>query len=398
MKILHFSWEYPPVMYGGLGAHVLALTREQARQGHDVVVVTQHPDPTKKSSSCELMEGVRVIRAVNAYPNLSLEENTLDRWSYGFALGSFNAARHALPNWIPDIIHGHDWVAAEQAHLFANASGAPNVITVHATEFGRHQGWLTSRISRIVNARELQAIQRSDRVIVCSEFMKNELETSLFIQPSRISVIPNGVDLADFVINEPADAEGITGPDPDFIIGFLGRVEWEKGAHHVIDSLKFLPETRFKVKIIGDGGQLAGLREKVKRNGFQERVKFHGKVSAEEKIRLLAACDVLVIPSSYEPFGIVALEAGAAAIPIIAAGVGGLREIIPDSRFGFLLERTDGSQIAKKIRGIEREPIAAAQSSRELFDRINQTYTWPAIARATVWLYQQVVGVSPHDA
>ena len=382
-------------MYGGLGAHVVALTREQARQGHDVVVVTQQPDPPETSLACELMDGVRVIRAVNAYPDLPLEENTLDRWSYGLALGSVNAAQFALPNWIPDIIHGHDWVAAEQAHLFANASGAPSVITIHATELGRHQGWLTSRISRIVNARELQAIRRSDRVIVCSEFMKNELETSLFVQPSRISVIPNGVNLTDFVINESAGGEGITGTSPDFIIGFLGRVEWEKGAHHVIDSLKLLPETRFRVSVIGDGGQLTGLREKVNRNGFQERVKFHGKVSAEEKIRLLAACDVLVIPSSYEPFGIVALEAGAASIPVIAAGVGGLREIIPDSRFGFLMEHVDGSEIAEKIREIEREPSAAAQCSRELFDRINQTYTWPSIARATVLLYQQVVGVSP---
>jgi glycogen(starch) synthase len=392
MKILHFSWEYPPVMYGGLGAHVLALTREQARQGHDVVVVTQQSDPLETSPTCELMDGVRVIRAANAYPELPLEEHTLDRWSYGFALGSFNAASLALENWIPDIIHGHDWVAAEQTHLFANASGAPCVITIHATELGRHQGWLTSRISRIVNARELQAIQRSDQVIVCSEFMRNELATSLFVQPSRISVIPNGVNLNDFAINGSASAEGIPGGGSDFIIGFLGRVEWEKGPHHVIDSLKLLPETKFKVSVIGDGGQLAGLREKVKRNGFQERVKFHGKVSAEEKIRLLTVCDVLVIPSSYEPFGIVALEAGAAQIPVIAAGVGGLCEIIPDSRFGFLLDRIDGSEIAMKIREIERDPMAATQSSQELFKRINQTYTWPSIARATVSLYQQVVG------
>jgi glycogen(starch) synthase len=396
MKILHFSWEYPPVMYGGLGAHVLALTREQAKQGHDVVVVTQQSDDVETSPALELMDGVRVIRAVNADPELPLEQNTLDRWSHGFALGSFNAARLALPNWIPDIIHGHDWIAAEQSHLFSNVTGSPVVLTIHATEMGRHQGWLTSRISRIVNARELQAIRQADQVIVCSEFMKRELETSLFIQPNRVSVIPNGVNVTDFSINGYPIREVITQKNSNFIIGFLGRVEWEKGTHHVIDSLKFLPDAKFKVSVIGDGSQLVGLRQKVNRNGFQDRVKFHGKVTVEEKIRLLAACDVLVIPSSYEPFGIVALEAGAAHIPIIAASVGGLREIISDSRFGFLLEHVDGSEIAKLIREIEREPIAATQSSQELFDRINQHFTWPSIARSTELLYAQVLHASSH--
>jgi glycogen synthase len=393
MRILHFSWEYPPIMYGGLGAHVLALTREQAKQGHDVVVVTQGLIDSEASRANEVVDGVRVIRAGNAYPDAKFEEKSLDRWSYGFALGSARAASSELKSWFPEIIHGHDWVGAEQSRLVSETSGSPIVITIHATEMGRHQGWLTSRISRIVNAREIQAIRQADQIIVCSDYMKRELETSLLARHSRISIIPNGVNIADFQIPNAHNEAMNKVEDSDFIIGFLGRTEWEKGAHHVIDSLKFLSETKFKVRIVGDGSQIDALRQKVERNGFQDRVKFYGKVSAAEKQRLLGGCDVLVIPSSYEPFGIVALEAGAARVPVIAARVGGLHEILPDSRFGFPLETVDGSEIAKRIREISLQPEAALEASERFFDRIRDTYTWTAIAEATESLYRRVIEV-----
>ncbi len=383
-------------MYGGLGEHVVALTREQARQGHDVVVVTQCLGGTEASQGIETMDGVRVIRAVNFYPDAQLEEKSLDQWSHGFALGSFRAASQALGSWVPDVIHGHDWVGAEQSQLFSDVSGAPIVITIHATEMGRHQGWFTTRISRIVHARELQAIRQASQIICCSEYMKIELQTSLFAWAARISVIPNGVVLADFNMSHERTLARGGGEHSEFIIGFLGRIEWEKGAHHVIDALKFLPESRFKVSVIGDGGQLEELRLKVERNGFQERVTFHGKVSAEKKRRLLEPCDVLVIPSSYEPFGIVALEAGAAHIPVVAARVGGLHEIISDPKFGFLLDRVDGAGIAMKIREIELSPDATRTTSDRLFDRIAEKYTWSSIAKSTELIYRQVIEVKSH--
>ncbi len=381
-------------MYGGLGAHVLALTCEQARQGHDVVVVTQQSHAKNLVGSMEIVDGVRVIRADNAYSNLELEQNVLDQWCHGFALGSLTAATNELANWIPDVIHGHDWIAAVQSRFFASQTGSPHVMTVHATEMGRHSGWLTSRVSRVVYARELQAIKSADHIIVCSDYMRDELVTSLFASFPRISVIPNGVNIADFEISKPQNLQGDVQNESDFIIGFLGRVEWEKGAHHVIDALKYLPEDRFTISVIGDGSELEGLRQKVKRNGFNDRVQFHGNVSTRDKQRFLAQCDALVIPSSYEPFGIVALEAGAARIPLITSQVGGLRDIVPNSRFGYPLAQLDGSHIASSIREIELFPSEAKLRTQLLFERIEANYTWSRIAEVTESIYDRVIEMS----
>ena len=94
MKILHFSWEYPPVMFGGLGAHVVELTREQVKQGHQVTVITQQSDPASPVS--EVVQGVHVLRANNAYPHIPFSQESLDMWAHSFALGSFATARDSM--------------------------------------------------------------------------------------------------------------------------------------------------------------------------------------------------------------------------------------------------------------------------------------------------------------
>jgi glycogen synthase len=377
-------------MYGGLGVHVVELTREQASEGHEVVVVTQQSDPV--SPIDEVIHGVRVLRASNYFPHVAFTPKSIDTWAHGFALGSFACARDNLGGWIPDVIHGHDWVGAEQANLLSHQWGIPLVVTIHATEFGRHQGWFVTPQSRTIHSREMRSIAQADQVIVCSDFMKQELINALGADTRKISVIPNGIVAPK---GEPVIAD--SRPQGSFTIGFLGRVEWEKGAHHVIDALSALHNPRYRVSIIGIGSQLDDLRKKVHRRGLDDSVDFFGYVSIERKRELLGQCNALVVPSSYEPFGIVALEAGISGIPLVVAESGGLKDIVPSAEFGYPLRHVSGQSIAQSISDIDSDPQEAATRAHKLFERVRDVYNWKSISQMTTHVYREALRESAHD-
>ncbi len=377
-------------MYGGLGAHVVELTREQVKQGHEVSVVTQQSNPA--SPVHEVVQGVQVFRARSAYPHAAFSQNSLDDWAHGFALGSFALARDHLGSAVPNIVHGHDWVGAEQANLFSRYHDIPQVITIHATEFGRHQGWLVSRTSRIVHSRELRALAQADQIIVCSDYMKHELINSLGGDRRKISVVPNGIEPPK---NGPVFPE--SRDNESFTIGFLGRVEWEKGAHHVIDALAILNSPRYRVSIIGVGSQLGELQRKVHRRGLDEYVDFFGYVSPERKQELLAQCNALVVPSSYEPFGIVALESGISGVPLVVSQSGGLKDIVPSHEFGYPLVHVSGQNIALSISEIDSDPHQAGIRARKLYDRVCKVYNWASISQMTTNVYHEALKEPGND-
>ena len=377
-------------MFGGLGEHVVALTRQQVLLGHEVVVITQQSEPAV--SGDEIIEGVRVIRVHNEYPSVPFNQDHLDQWAHGFALASNAAADRLAHDWIPDISHAHDWLGATQAHVFAVRHHVPLVVTFHATEFGRHQGWLASRISRVIHAREITAARYASRIVVCSSYMQGELVNGLGVNQRKIRIVANGVSRAS--IGTSGQIPQDDSVNSTFVIGFLGRLEWEKGVHHVIDSLKFLPTSDFRVEIIGSGSQLRSLQEKVDRNNLTDRVRFHGFVTAQEKQELLSNFDVLVVPSSYEPFGIVALEGAARGIPLIIGRTGGLVDIVPDDSFGYPLDDINGSKIAQQVQLIVEDAVEARKRSARLLDRLQTEFTWEVIARSTDLVYSEALDAS----
>ena len=262
MRILHFSWEYPPVMYGGLGAHVVALTQAQARIGHEVTVITQAAEG--EAGSHVAVNGVEVIRVENHYPDAQMVHEKFAYWVHGFALASQTACE--LMSRKPEIVHGHDWIAASQLIVAAKKFSMPSVLTVHATEFGRHDGWLTSRLSQAIYAHERRALGSANSVIVCSDYMTHEIRSGYGVEPKILTVIANGV----------SPALSVGGPDEinpeNIVIGFIGRLEWEKGVHHIIDAMEFIHDQRVKLEIVGRGSQLSNLQKKVERRGLEDRV------------------------------------------------------------------------------------------------------------------------------
>ena len=387
MRIVHFSWEYPPVMYGGLGTHVLELTREQVRAGHDVVVVTQQSEGQSVSDSMD-HNGVRVVRVSQSEPRIAFDESTFEYWSHKFAMDSFAQTRAALTDWSPDLVHGHDWIAAEQTFLSSDMWGVPSVITIHATEIGRHSGWLSSRLSKIVHARERDAVKHSGSIIVCSTAMKSELVHNLCADDNKIEVIPNGVR-TDSPAAKRVDQ---VRPGHGFEVVFVGRLEWEKGVHHVIDALAVLNDSTIHFHVIGSGSQLNALSAKVARKGLSESVTFHGYLSPDKMLEVLSIADAAVIPSSYEPFGIVALELGAQGIPLIVSKAGGLRETVPTAEFGYVLSNVDGQHIAALLQEIRADRLEAQKRSELLKHRIDQDFTWQHVAAKTIAHYTEILG------
>lgn len=369
------------MMYGGLGAHVLALTQEQARRGHEVTVITQ-AEHGEFGSQVEF-NGVEVIRVANHYPDAQMVHDKFVYWVHGFALASQNASE--LMSGKPEIVHGHDWIAASQLIVAANRFSVPSVLTIHATEFGRHNGWLTSRLSQTVYAHERRAVKSVDSVIVCSQFMTEEIRSGYGVEPKNLNVIANAVSPL------PPLPERTFKDSDNIVVGFIGRLEWEKGVHHIIDAMDLINDDRVKLEIVGSGSQLADLEKKVQRKGLGDRVSFLGHIEDSDRVNVVESWNMAVIPSSYEPFGIVALELGQAGIPIIAAQVGGLRDIISSSEFGYLIGEVSGGSIAREIEIILSNPSGAIERADRLRSRVELEFTWETVVNLTDSVYEKVV-------
>src|SRR5690242_19336588 len=326
MRVLMLSWEYPPVMVGGLGRHVHALATSLVAAGHEVTVVTRHsPDAPLE----ELREGVRVVRAPEDPPAFPLATETLLAWTMAFNHSLTRAALHAAATQTFDVIHAHDWLVTHTAVTMRDHLGVPLVATIHATEAGRHQGWLPEELNRCIHTVEWWLGHEASRLIACSEYMRWEIGRLLELPESNIEVIPNGVDAPVWRATPSAAAavrKRFAGDGP--LIGFAGRLVYEKGVQHLVHAVPELADEHpgLRVVIAGDGPYREQLVEATHQLKIEKQVSFIGFLSERELPAVLAATDATVVPSLYEPFGMVALEAAAAGAPLAVADTGGLAE------------------------------------------------------------------------
>jgi glycogen(starch) synthase len=392
MRVLHVSWEYPPIVYGGLGRHVQALTRAQAERGDDVTVLTQTAD---REPSVEVVDGIRVIRAPHDPPDVPFSEETLLAWVMGMETGMIRAGADSGP---VDVVHAHDWVTSHAAIALREIIDARALVaTIHATEAGRHQGWLPSPLSDAVHSIEHWLVHEADRVITCSQHMRREVE-QLFAAPSdRISVIANGIDLERWRarragVARARDAHAPTGP----LVVFVGRLEWEKGAHTLIEALprlrRRLPGLR--AVIAGRGGHADELEQQVRARRLSRAVDFVGWLPDAELHGLIAAADVLVVPSLYEPFGLVALEGAALGAPLVVARTGGLAEFIEDGKTGRVFEPGDASGLADAVTAAIRNPEGSRRMAEAARSSLRDAYGWSLVAAQTAVAYDNALAES----
>lgn len=385
MRILHVSWEYPPIVYGGLGRHVHALAEEQARQGHDVWVLTQQPP---SAPAHEVIAGVTVVRVQPVEPEVPREPQALVDWVRGLDAAMASAAREVVAASEPQVVHAHDWVVTATARAATIASGAPLVTTLHATEAGRHQGWISGPISTEIHIAEYRLAQLSQRVITCSTRMAADAAALFAVPASRIDVIPNGIDLARWTV-APEDQEAARqrwGPRGPLVV-FVGRLEWEKGVHTLVDAVSRMSTPDVHVVIAGTGTYESELVSQASALIEAERITFTGWLPAAELLGLQAAADVIVVPSLYEPFGLVALEAGALGVPVVVADTGGLGDIVDHGRVGFIFPAGDSVALAHELDRALGDVPGRAHRLATLRTRIVANYQWDRIAEATTTTY-----------
>lgn len=393
MRVLMVSWEYPPVVVGGLGRHVHALATELVAAGHEVVVLSRRPAGTDASTHPTLDEdvgGVRVLAVAEDPAHLEFDRDMV-AWTLAMGHALLRAALTRLDGWRPDVVHAHDWLVAHPAIALADMLGVPLVATFHATEAGRYSGWLSSPLSRQVHSVEWWLAQRADSVITCSAAMRDEVAELFDINAEPISVLHNGIAPRGWRVgpSRVAAARRRYSPRGEALLLYFGRLEYEKGVQDLIAALPRVRRAHPGVKalVAGTGTAADMLVETARTHRVRRSVQFLGHLPDGELAAVLAAADAVVLPSRYEPFGIVALEAAAAGAPLVASTAGGLGEVVVDGETGVSFPAGDVAALAGAVKRVLADPAAAAQRARAARARLGSDFDWARIAAGTAEVY-----------
>jgi glycogen synthase len=387
MRILMLSWEFPPRMVGGLGRHVDALTHALVVAGHEVhVVAREHPD----APAAEVVDGIHVVRVDVTPPGVPFDDFV--PWVLAFNTAVLAAASRLAHEQDFDVVHVHDWLVASAGIGVADAFDLPLIATVHATEFGRHQGHLPGPMNHLIHSVEGWLVDRADRTIVCSAYMRDQVQTLFGAPDARLDVIPNGVAMDAFTL-PAAEVHALRTrlvEEDTHLVLFAGRLEYEKGVQTVLHALERLSDRIGPVRflIAGVGTYSDELRSLVDELGLAHRVRFTGFLE-ERALRLhYAAADVAVAPSLYEPFGLVAVEAMACGTPVVASDTGGLREIVAGGH-GLTFPPQDAEQLAERIAHVLTHPGETAATVERARERIRDLYDWRDVATRTIAVYDR---------
>jgi glycogen(starch) synthase len=390
MRVLLISWEYPPVIEGGLGRHVRKLSEQLVRDGVEVHVLTRgggRPDPAEER------HGVLVHRVRE--PQFPMDIDLFVRWVQAMNADMRELAFELGDQHEFDLVHSHDWLVAGAAEAVARRLDRPWLVTVHATEFGRHAGWVHKHPESHIHSAERRMVRRAGHVITCSRYMKDHVAHVFGVPGARITVIPNGID--------PRDLEPVVAPDLDVLrarfarpderlVLLVGRLVYEKGFHLALDALagviRQFGDVRFVVA--GTGTAEAELKRQARRLRLTRHGTFLGWVGDDMLHSLYRVADLCIVPSIYEPFGLVALEAMASGCLCVVADTGGLREVVPDDgTVGLRFPSRDSGALGEILEQALSDDDARAQLVAEAREHVLR-FDWEAVARRTGELYRSM--------
>lgn len=390
MRVLTLSWEYPPHIVGGLGQHVADLAPALARRGVEVHVVT----PMRQGGASDERQGNLIIHRVPV-ATFGLGDFFGEAWQTNLALTSFCRGLIAESGRF-DLIHNHDWLTAFSARELKHVFRLPMLATVHATERGRGRGQLAGSQSARIHHTEWELTYEAWRVICCTQFMVQEIHSYFDTPLDKLDVIPNGVNPAPFDALIGADLTEFRARfamPHEKIVFHVGRIVAEKGIETLIRSapqvLAVAPEAKYI--IAGRGPELDAMRSLVSSLHLGHKVALLGFVPDEDRNRLFKVADCAVFPSLYEPFGIVALEAMAARVPVVVSEVGGLREVVQHGETGITIYPGNVDSCAWGIIHTLRHPEWAAMRVDNALQKVNSVFNWDVIAGQTLEVYQRIV-------
>ncbi|MFP3722330.1 glycosyltransferase [Niallia circulans] len=385
-SVLILSWEYPPNIVGGLGAHVVGLTNSLIKNGYEVHLVTAQ-EMNKNPEDVEEKAGLFVYRVKPIY---SKDQNFI-HWIGGLNLAMWDKAIEIGKNTTFELVQAHDWLVGAAAISLKNQLNVPLIATIHATEHGRNGGIYTE-MQKFIHRKESQLIDTADSLIVCSEYMQNELMTIFEVEQTKINIIPNGVEILKKGAISAAPVENFS-KDNKKVVFAMGRLVKEKGFGTLLEAARKLHKKRNDLcfVIAGIGPMYDEYQQFIERHQLAESVHLIGYLQEEQKNALYALADIVVIPSSYEPFGIVALESLVFAIPTIVSQTGGLKGIIKDRETGLYMEPNNAENLVKNIEYLVENPAVGKKIGKKGQILVSQLFSWNRIGEETKRIFDELI-------
>ena len=389
-RALILSWEYPPLIEGGLARHVRKLSESLAELGTEVHVLTRGGE---ESPPEEVAGGVAIHRVRE--PTRPRDLGEFVAWVEHMNADMLAAGVELGDRFEFDLVHGHDWLVAAACDHLARRFDAPLVTTIHATEHGRHQGWVEVHPQSYIHGVERWITNRSDRVIACSYYMREQIADIFGVEEERVSVIPNGIDPGDL---QPHDGSALDRLRADFaepderLVLLVGRLVYEKGFQIALEAMpaliERLPDTRFLVA--GSGTHEKELRAQAAELGLGDHGTFLGWIGDDVLHSLYRIADVCVVPSIYEPFGLVALEAMASGCPCIVADTGGLREVVPHEQVGLRFRAGDPDDLVEVTARVLSDGSLGERLVGEAHEHVRR-FDWLDVAERTAAAYDDLL-------
>ena len=388
MKILMLTWEYPPRIVGGIARVVHDLSKRLIKDGHEVTVVTYRD--SADVPEYENDKGVNVYRV----DNYMIHPNNFIDWIMQLNFNMLSKATEIINKEGGfDVIHAHDWLVTYAAKSLKNAYDIPIVATIHATEAGRNSG-IHDETQRYINDTEWLLTYEATEVIVNSNYMKNEIQRLFGLPFDKINVIPNGINLSNFTgIERDYDFRRQYAMDNEKIILYVGRLVYEKGVQHLIVAMPKILSNYNDAKLIiaGRGGMMDELRAEASNLGLNDKIYFTGYLNSKQVQKMYKCADVAVFPSTYEPFGIVALEAMLAGVPTVVSDVGGLDEIVTHGVDGMKSYAGNANSIADSVTALLYDHQLATNVSKKAKQKVKDQFNWEKIAQDTHFTYEKAI-------
>ena len=410
MRVGLMTREYPPYVYGGAGVHVEYLSRELARRV-EVEVHAWGEAPR-----------IEQLPQHSAPPNPNLEVHFENPWPM-ITTGTdakFKGALEALSlNLLQQmhleklsVVHTHTWYVSMAGFWAKKLYGIPFVLTTHSLEPLR--AWKAEQLGSgyaLSSWMERTAILDADAIIAVSNGTKADIQRAYpDVDPGRIHVIYNGIDLEQYQYTEDTSALTTYGVDTaqPYVL-FVGRITRQKGVTHLVDAVAHLPPNTQVVLCAGapDTPEIAAeMRGKVEaaRKAGGNVVWIEKMVTKAEAIQLYSHCAVFCCPSVYEPFGIINLEAMACRAPVVASATGGILEVVAEGETGSLVafqaDPTTGfptapeqfaRDLAMRVAELLADPAKAKAMGEAGRKRVEEHFSWTAIAAQTIELYQSLL-------
>ena len=387
------SWEYPPYVIGGSGKHVAELVPilSQGRLSDGPVLVDVL---TSRLAGGQIEEQISSTLAVN---RIEMPSNL--RYPFTSAIPHNALLVEQVNDLVQrhkyDLIHIQDWRFATIGITLKHQWHLPLIATFHLLERMRYQQTPPEEINQIEHL-ERELANEAAQIIVCSQFMRQELHNHFSISYDKISVIANGVKAQAGEHYPSAEQRTLRqkhAPTGQKLLFFIGSALLEKGLSVLIRAMPGILTEHPNTRLLVAGKHCDKLLPFAYALNVEKAIDFLGYVSDHQRDCLYQTVDALIIPSLHEPFGIVALEAMALGCNVIASNIGGLGEVVKDRENGLTVRPNDHQDIVHAVDLLFADPVAAQQRRAHALDEIHTFYSWNKIATQTVKVYHNLVSV-----